>query len=173
MGEMSVSAARAHLADVVDEARVGHEPVHLTRRGRRVAAIVDAADLARLEAAAEELADVQAAARARAEVGLRLQAAVPWDDVKAQLELAWWNLRGSGRVVVAPTAAYRLRELEPDTRRQVQNMVEALADDPEAVDAEPMVAPAGTSRVVGAGFRVVYEVRDEVVVLLVVAGSQR
>lgn len=173
MADMSVSAARAHLADVVDEARVGHQPVHLTRRGRRVAAIVDAADLARLQAAAEELADVRAAAQARAEVGLRLQAAIPWDDVKAQLDLAWWNLRGSGRVVVAPTAAYRLRQLDADTRRHVQGMVEALSDDPQAVDTEAMVAPAGTSRVCGPGFRMVYEVRDAAVVLLVVAGSQR
>lgn len=173
MAEMSVSAARASLADVVDQARVGHQPVYLTRRGRRVAAIVDAVDLAGLQAAAEDLADVRATARARAEVGGRLEAAIPWDDVKAQLDLAWWSLRGSGRVVVAPTAAFWLRDLDAATRRHVQNVVEVLAEDPAAVDAEPMVAPAGTRRVRGEGFRMVYELRDEVVMLLVVTGSER
>ena len=45
MAEMTVSDARARLADVVDEARVGHDPIFLTRRGRRVAAVVAAADV--------------------------------------------------------------------------------------------------------------------------------
>jgi prevent-host-death family protein len=49
--EMAVSAARAKLADVVDRARVGREPVYLTRRGRRVAAVIDSDQLDRLLAA--------------------------------------------------------------------------------------------------------------------------
>jgi antitoxin Phd len=35
MSELSMSEARARLADVVDRARVAHNPVFLTRRGRR------------------------------------------------------------------------------------------------------------------------------------------
>ncbi|PMC76144.1 hypothetical protein CJ197_04800 [Brachybacterium sp. UMB0905] len=42
MTELSVSTARARLADVVDAARVGRHPIYLTRRGRRVAAVIDA-----------------------------------------------------------------------------------------------------------------------------------
>lgn len=61
MREVTVSDARARLAEVVDAAWVGHEPVYLTRRGRRVAAVVDADDLDRLLAAAEDLADIEAA----------------------------------------------------------------------------------------------------------------
>lgn len=38
---MTVSEARARLADVVDEARDSRAPVFLTRRGRRVAALID------------------------------------------------------------------------------------------------------------------------------------
>ncbi|MFZ1374840.1 type II toxin-antitoxin system Phd/YefM family antitoxin [Nostocoides sp.] len=45
MSEITVSDARARLADVVDAARVGHDPVYLTRRGHRVAAVIDADDL--------------------------------------------------------------------------------------------------------------------------------
>ena len=54
---MTVSDARARLADVVDSARVGHNPVYLTRRGQRVAAVIDSEDLDRLIAAAEDLAE--------------------------------------------------------------------------------------------------------------------
>ena len=56
MTELTVAAARARLADVVDEACVRHCPVFLTRRGRRVAAVIDAEDLDRLLGAAEDLA---------------------------------------------------------------------------------------------------------------------
>ena len=48
MTELTVAAARARLADVVDEVRKHHRPVFLTRRGRRVAAVIDAEDLDRL-----------------------------------------------------------------------------------------------------------------------------
>ena len=78
MTELTVTAARARLADVVDEARVRHSPVFLTRRGRRVAAVIDSEDLDRLLEAAEARA-------ARAEVSA--QGSIPWDQVKADLGL--------------------------------------------------------------------------------------
>jgi len=84
---MTVSDARARLADVVDAARVGHDPVYLTRRGHRVAAVIDADDLDLLIAAAEDLADIEAAQRARAEI-VDGEPAVPWGQVKADLGLA-------------------------------------------------------------------------------------
>ena len=58
MADMSVSAARSRLADVINDARVHHAPVFLTRRGRRVAAVIDAEDLERLTQAAEDLTDI-------------------------------------------------------------------------------------------------------------------
>jgi antitoxin Phd len=87
MSEVTVSEARARLADVVDQARVAHDPVFLTRRGRRVAAVIDADDLQRLIEAAEDLADVEAAKDARAEMASG-EAAIPWDEVKADLGLS-------------------------------------------------------------------------------------
>ena len=86
MTELTVSAARARLADVVDEARVRHDPVYLTRRGQRVAAVIDADDLDRLLEAAEDLADIRAARAARAEI--ETEGNIPWDVVKADLGLA-------------------------------------------------------------------------------------
>lgn len=85
---MTVSEARARLADVVDEARVAHDPVFLTRRGRRVAAVIDAEDLQRLIEAAEDLADIEAARAARVEMAGNDEAAIPWEQVKADLGLA-------------------------------------------------------------------------------------
>ena len=85
MADMSVSAARSRLADVIDDARVHHAPVFLTRRGRRVAAVIDAEDLERLTQAAEDLADIEAADAARAEIAEH--GTIPWDEVKAGLRI--------------------------------------------------------------------------------------
>jgi prevent-host-death family protein len=48
VNEMTVTQARARLADVVDEARTRHDAVYLTRRGRRIAAVIGIDDLERL-----------------------------------------------------------------------------------------------------------------------------
>ena len=87
MSEMTVTEARARLSDVVDEARVAHDPVFLTRRGRRVAAVIDADDLERLIEAAEDLADIEAAQTARAEMVESDEVAIPWEQVKADFGL--------------------------------------------------------------------------------------
>jgi antitoxin Phd len=88
MTEVTVTEARARLADVVDEARIAHGPVFLTRRGRRVAAVIDAEDLERLIEAAEDLADIRAARAARSEIGETGETPIPWEEVKADLGLA-------------------------------------------------------------------------------------
>lgn len=86
MVEVSVTQARERLADVVDDARVNHQPVYLTRRGKRIAAVVDATDLEALLRDSEDLADLRAAAAARAELDSG-ETAVLWDQVKADLGL--------------------------------------------------------------------------------------
>ncbi|WP_315560383.1 type II toxin-antitoxin system Phd/YefM family antitoxin [Actinomyces gerencseriae] len=83
MTDMPVSAARNKLADVIDDARASHEPVFLTRRDRRVAAVIGAEDLERLTRAAEDLADIEAADAARAEAAEC--GTIPWDEVRAGL----------------------------------------------------------------------------------------
>lgn len=86
MSDVSVTAARSRLSDVIDDARVHHIPVFLTRRGRRVAAVIGAEDLERMIKAAEDLADIEAAQAARADIAEH--GTVPWDEVKAELGLA-------------------------------------------------------------------------------------
>ncbi|HLY33155.1 MAG TPA: type II toxin-antitoxin system Phd/YefM family antitoxin [Jatrophihabitantaceae bacterium] len=86
MSDITLTDARARLADVVDAARVGHDPVYLTRRGRRVAAVIAAEDLELLIEAAEELSDIHAAQHARDEIDAGAEP-IPWEQVKADLGL--------------------------------------------------------------------------------------
>ena len=86
MPDLPVSVACSRLDEVVDDVCARHEPVFLTRRGRRVAAVIDADDLERLTQAAEDLADIEAADAARAEIAE--QGTIPWEQVKAELGLA-------------------------------------------------------------------------------------
>ncbi|MBA2640887.1 MAG: type II toxin-antitoxin system Phd/YefM family antitoxin [Nocardioidaceae bacterium] len=84
---MAVSAARKQLAEVIDRARADHSPVYLTRRGRRVAAVVGADDLDRVLELAEDMSDILSAAAARAEMQETREEPIPWEQVKADLGL--------------------------------------------------------------------------------------
>jgi prevent-host-death family protein len=84
---LSISEAREQLAAVIDRARTEHRPVFLSRRGRRVAAVIDAGDLERLLDLAEDMADIRSAEAARAEMRETGAAPIPWEEVKADLGL--------------------------------------------------------------------------------------
>lgn len=86
MLDLPVSVACNRLDEIVDNACARHEPVFLTRRGRRVAAVIDVEELGRLIQAAEDLEDIEAADVARAEIAEH--GTIPWDEVKADLGLA-------------------------------------------------------------------------------------
>ena len=82
MNEVAVSEARNRLAEVIEEARRSGEPVSVTRRGRRVAVILDSDAFDRLVDSADDLEDRRELDRARADDDY-----VPWDEVKSALEL--------------------------------------------------------------------------------------
>ncbi len=84
---LAVSRARQQLAAIIDRARDEHVPVYLSRRGRRVAAVIDADDLDQLVALAEDMSDILAAEAARAEMRATGEAPIPWEQVKADLGL--------------------------------------------------------------------------------------
>jgi prevent-host-death family protein len=81
MSELAMSEARNRLAEAIDTAITG-EPVYVTRRGRRVAVLVDAASYDALVEAAEDALDGAELAAARVEDDY-----VPWEEVKADLGL--------------------------------------------------------------------------------------
>ncbi len=84
---LSVSEARRQLSSIIDRVGVEHSPVYLARRGRRVAAVIDADDLDQLLALAEDMADIRAAEQAREEIRVTGEAPIPWEQVKADLGL--------------------------------------------------------------------------------------
>ncbi|TFB95892.1 type II toxin-antitoxin system Phd/YefM family antitoxin [Cryobacterium sp. HLT2-28] len=84
---VAVSDARDQLASIIDRARTEHEPVFLSRRGRRVAAVIDSDDLARLIELAEDMADIRAAEESREEMRRTRIEPTPWNEVKADLGL--------------------------------------------------------------------------------------
>ncbi|WAH98325.1 type II toxin-antitoxin system Phd/YefM family antitoxin [Arthrobacter sp. MMS18-M83] len=87
MTDIAITEARNHLATIVDTAHREHEPVFLTRRGIRVAAVIDSAELERLREAAEELEDIRAVDLAWEEMEQTGQTPIPWEDVKRDLGL--------------------------------------------------------------------------------------
>jgi antitoxin Phd len=82
MNEVSMTAARDSLADVIDSARTRHEPVSISRRGRRIAVVVDAEDYDRMVELAEDALDNAAADQAEADGEF-----IAWDEVRT--ELGW------------------------------------------------------------------------------------
>jgi prevent-host-death family protein len=88
LAALNVSEARSQFASIIERVHEDHEPIYLSRRGRRVAAIIDADDLDRVLELAEDMADIRAAEQARAELKATGEAPIPWDEVKADLGLA-------------------------------------------------------------------------------------
>ena len=86
-GDKSISDARRDLPAVIDAARATGEPMWISRRGRRVAAVIDAEQLERLQTLAEDMADILDAEAARAEMRETAEEPVPWEEVKADLGL--------------------------------------------------------------------------------------
>jgi prevent-host-death family protein len=86
-GALSVSEARRQLASIIDRVQVDHMPIYLARRGRRVAAVIDADDLDRILELAEDMADIRAAEAARAEMRATGEEPIPWEQVKVDLGL--------------------------------------------------------------------------------------
>ncbi len=82
MTEVAVSEARNRLAEVIEESRSSGEPVFVTRRGRRVAVIIDADAFDRLVETADDVDDRRELDAARSDDDY-----VPWNEVKAMLGL--------------------------------------------------------------------------------------
>lgn len=77
------------------------------------------------------------------------------------------------RLEVAPAAARRLRKLDPPARRRVQAAVELLAQDPRPAGAKKLVGGNGEWRVRTGDHRIVYEIQDQVLLVLVLAVGHR
>lgn len=77
------------------------------------------------------------------------------------------------RIELAPPAARQLRKLDPMARRRIQAALELLADEPRPPAATQLVGGGGEWRIRTGDYRVVYEIHDDVLVVLVLAVGHR
>ena len=77
------------------------------------------------------------------------------------------------RVEVAPAAVHQLWKLDPAARRRVQAAIELLADEPRPSGAKKLAGGEGEWRVRTGDYRIVFEVHDNVLLVLVVAPGHR
>lgn len=77
------------------------------------------------------------------------------------------------RIQVAPAAVRQLRKLDGSASRRVQAAIELLAEEPRPSGAKKLVGGDGEWRVRTGDYRIVYEINDGVLLVLVVAVGHR
>ena len=77
------------------------------------------------------------------------------------------------RVQVAPAVVGQLRKLDGSALRRVQAAIELLAEEPRPGGAKKLVGGDGEWRVRTGDYRIVYEINDGVLLVLVVAVGHR
>ncbi|MEA2298870.1 MAG: mRNA interferase RelE/StbE [Solirubrobacteraceae bacterium] len=80
----------------------------------------------------------------------------------------------SYRISLSPAAARQLRKFDPQVRRRIQGVLELLADEPRPPAATRLVGGAGEWRVRTGDYRIIYEIDDrELLVLVLRVGHRR
>ena len=77
------------------------------------------------------------------------------------------------RIDFAPAAVRQLRKLDPIARLRIQAAVELLRDDPRPTGARKLAGGDGEWRVRTGDYRIIYEIHDRRLVVLVVALGHR
>lgn len=76
-------------------------------------------------------------------------------------------------VTIAPAAERQLRKFDPQARRRIQAAIELLSDIPRPPKAIQLVAGAGEWRVRTGDYRVIYEIHDNHLIVLVLRVGHR
>ena len=79
----------------------------------------------------------------------------------------------SYRIEVAPSAVRQLRKLDRVAQRRVQGAIELVASEPRPNGAKKLIGGDGEWRVRTGDHRIVYELHDHVLLVLVVAVGHR
>lgn len=77
------------------------------------------------------------------------------------------------RIEVAPAALRQLRKLDRTAQKRMQAAIELLAEQPRPSGAKKLVGGEGEWRVRTGDYRIVYEIHDDVLLVLVVAVGHR
>lgn len=76
-------------------------------------------------------------------------------------------------VKLTPAAERQLRKLDPPARRRVQAAIDLLAENPRPPKAIQLVGGAGEYRVRTGDYRIIYEIEDDQLVVLVLKVGHR
>ena len=76
-------------------------------------------------------------------------------------------------VALAPAAARQSRKFDPQARRRIQAAIELLATEPRPPAATRLVGGAGEWRVRTGDYRIVYEIQEERLLVLVLSAGHR
>lgn len=76
-------------------------------------------------------------------------------------------------VTVAPAAERQLRKFDPQVRRRVHAAIELLAENPRPPAATQLVGGAGEWRVRTGDYRIIYEIKDDHLIVLVLRVGHR
>jgi len=76
-------------------------------------------------------------------------------------------------VALAPAAARQLRKFDPQVRRRLQAAIELLAIEPRPPAATRLVGGAGEWRVRTGEYRILYEIQDDRLIVLVLSVGPR
>ncbi len=79
----------------------------------------------------------------------------------------------SYQIEVAPSAVRQLRKLDRVAQRRVQGAIELVASEPRPNGAKKLIGGDGEWRVRTGDYRIVYELHDHVLLVLVVAVGHR
>jgi len=77
------------------------------------------------------------------------------------------------RITLAPPAARQLRKFDPAVRRRLQAALELLSNDPRPPAAVQLMGGAGEWRVRTGDYRIVYEIHDDQLLVLVLRLGHR
>ncbi len=77
------------------------------------------------------------------------------------------------RITLAPAAERQLRKFDPPVRRRIQAALELLADNPRPPAATQLVGGSGEWRVRTGDYRIVYDIKHERLVILVLRMAHR
>lgn len=77
------------------------------------------------------------------------------------------------RITLASAALRQLREFDPQVRRRIQAALELLSTDPRPPAATQLVGGAGEWRARTGDYRIVYEIHDDGLVVLVLQVGHR
>ena len=79
----------------------------------------------------------------------------------------------SYRIAISSAAARQLRKLDAQARRRIQAAIDLLSENPRPAGAKILVGGGGEWRVRTGNYRIIYELNDDALLVLVLAVGHR